>query len=80
MPPSLLTYTLTYTQATGYLGSGDEDSTSLTGVGGNLVQLTPETIKDLGSEQIYKVCRGGGGPLLFYTLWTPRTRHSWSTP
>ncbi len=44
-------------QATGYLGGGggDDEATSLTGVGGNLVQLTPEAIKDLGSEQIYKV-------------------------
>jgi len=43
-------------QATGYLGgAGEEDNTSLAGLGGSLVQLTPETIKDLGSEQIYKV-------------------------
>jgi hypothetical protein len=45
------------TQATGYLGAGtgEDDASSLAGMGGNLVQLTPETIKDLGSEQIYKV-------------------------
>ena len=44
-------------QATGYLGAGngEDDASSLAGMGGNLVQLTPETIKDLGSEQIYKV-------------------------
>jgi hypothetical protein len=33
----------------------EEETSALQGVGGNLVQLTPETIKDLGSEQIYKV-------------------------
>ena len=48
-------------QATGYLGAGtaEDDASSLTGMGGNLVQLTPESIKDLGSEQIYKVGCGG---------------------
>ncbi|GAX79845.1 hypothetical protein CEUSTIGMA_g7285.t1 [Chlamydomonas eustigma] len=41
-------------EASGYLGA-EEDTAALQGVGGNLVQLTPETIKDLGSEQIYKI-------------------------
>jgi hypothetical protein len=47
---------ISFAQATGYLGAGtaEDDASSLTGMGGNLVQLTPESIKDLGSEQIYK--------------------------
>lgn len=42
-------------QSTGYPGTED-DVASLQGtLGGGLVQLTPEVIKEMGSDQIYKV-------------------------
>ena len=44
-------------QAAGYL---ENDPASLQGVGGHLVQLTPDNIKELGSDQIFKVGAGGG--------------------
>ena len=45
-------------QATGHL---EEDMSSMQGVTGHLVQLTPENIKELGSDQIFKVGPGGKG-------------------
>ncbi len=41
-------------QSTQYPG-GDEELLQLQDVGGQLVQLSPEMIKELSSDQIYKI-------------------------
>ena len=36
-------------------GAGEDEASVLQGVGSHLVQLTPEVVKDLTPEQIYKI-------------------------
>ncbi len=50
----MLQVCLFYKQTVGYHGN-DEELAQLENVGGHLVQLTPEMIKELSSDQIYKI-------------------------